>query len=442
MADIAPFRGIRYDTTRVDPSKVIAPPYDVIAAEEQKALAGKDPHNCVRVILPEGEGDAKYAAAADTMSSWLADGVLVRDSRPAIYRYHQVYSHSALGTRTVVRRGFIAQVRLHEFDEGVVLPHERTLKGPKVDRLKLWESTGAHLSQIFGLYSDPAGNTDRAFRGVEAAKPDVEATSADGTRHLLWRVMDRELIGKLVQLMAPLKLYIADGHHRYETMLAMRQNMRKAAGGHLGWKSAGEYGTMFLTNMSDSGLVMLPTHRLIHGLADFSVDKLLEKARELFLVTTLEGIAADPAAIHEAIGASASRQPSFVAAFPGRDEVYLMTLDAHVNGASYGMTGPRAVTDLDVSVLHSLMLEYVLGIDKAAQEAKTNICYIRDTAEALARTAAGEGQVCFLLNPTGLSDIRAVADAGAVMPQKSTYFYPKIASGLVFTPIDSDEEVG
>lgn len=442
MADIAPFRGIRYDTSRVDSSKVIAPPYDVIDAEERAALAGKDPHNCVGLIMPEGEGDAKYANAATTMKSWLDDGVLARDDRSAIYRYHQVYNHSAVGDRTIVRRGFIAQVRLHEFDEGEILPHERTLKGPKVDRLKLWQSTGAHLSQIFGLYSDPAGNTDRVFRSAEASKPDMDATTADGTRHLLWRVTDREAIGKLVQAMAPLKLYIADGHHRYETMLAMRKNMRDAAGGYLGWKSAGEYGTMFLTNMSDSGLVMLPTHRIVHGLADFSADKMLEKARELFLITPIKGGAKNPDLVHEAIGTSASRQPAFVVAFPGRDDAYLLSLDAHVNGAAYGMTGPRAVTRLDVSVLHSLMLERVLGIDAAAQEAKTNIRYVRDTKEALDRIAGGEGQACFLLNPTGLSDIRAVADAGAVMPQKSTYFYPKIASGMVFTPVDSDEEVG
>jgi len=438
MAEIAPFRGILYDTGRVEASRVLAPPYDVIDEPERQELLARDPHNAVRLILPDGEGDAKYPAAARVLESWLADGALRRDQRPALYRYHQVFTSAELGGRSVTRRGFIAAVRLHRFDERVVLPHERTLSGPKADRLKLMDATQAHFSQIFTLYSDPAGETDRAFAAAEARPANIDGTTGDGTHHLLWRVDDAETIGRVTRALAPLKLYIADGHHRYETMLALRDRMRERAGGELDGRSPAEFGTLFLCNMDDPGLVVLPIHRLVFGLADFTPEGFLARLNQWFDSSTLVGAARDADAVREALAQSSRRRPSFVAAFPGRDPE-LLSLKGGISPEKAGVRGAPAVSSLDVSVLHGLVLEQALGIDRAAQEAQTHIEYVKDTAKALARAAAGEGQVAFLMNPTRVEQVKAVADAGEFMPQKSTFFYPKIASGAVINPIRPDE---
>ncbi|HTE56581.1 MAG TPA: DUF1015 domain-containing protein [Kofleriaceae bacterium] len=438
MAEIAPFRGILYDTSRVDTSRVLAPPYDVIDDPERRELMALDPHNAVRLILPEGEGDAKYQEAARVLDAWLGEGALRRDQRPALYRYHQIFTSAELGGRPVTRRGFIAAVRLHRFDERVVLPHERTLSGPKADRLKLMDATQAHFSQIFTMYSDPAGETDRAFAPAERHAPALDGTTADGTRHVLWRVDDAETIGRVTRSLAPLKLYIADGHHRYETMLALRDRMRERAAGALDSRSPAEFGTLFLCNMDDPGLVVLPIHRLVSGLADFRADDFLAKVAPWFEAIPLVGAALDAAEVRSALADSSHQRPSFVAAFPGRDPV-LLALRASVSPATAGVRGAPAVSGLDVSVLHGLVLEQALGIDRAAQEAQTNIDYVKDTAKALKRVAAGEGQVAFLMHPTRVDQVKAVADAGEFMPQKSTFFYPKIASGLVINPIRPDE---
>ncbi|HKE14791.1 MAG TPA: DUF1015 domain-containing protein [Kofleriaceae bacterium] len=438
MAEIAPFRGILYDTSRVEASRVLAPPYDVIDEPERQELLARDPHNAVRLILPEGQGDEKYGHAARVLDGWLADGVLRRDQRPALYRYHQVFTSAELGGRPVTRRGFIAAARLHRFDERIVLPHERTLSGPKADRLKLMDATGAHFSQIFTLYSDPAGEADRAFARAERQPPTIDATSADGTRHVLWRVDDAEVIGRVVHVLAPLKLYIADGHHRYETMLALRERMRERAGGALESRSTAEFGTLFLCNMDDPGLVVLPIHRLVFGLASFQADDFLARIRTWFDVEPLAGAARDAAAVRSALAEASRHQPSVVAAFPGRDPV-LLSLRHDMSPAKAGVAGAPAVSGLDVSVLHGVILEQALGIDRAAQEAQTHIEYVKDTAKALARAAAGEGQVAFLMHPTRVEQVKAVADIGEFMPQKSTFFYPKIASGAVINPIRPDE---
>jgi uncharacterized protein (DUF1015 family) len=435
MAEIAPFKGVLYDTSKVEASKVLAPPYDVIDADGRAALAKRDPHNCIQAILPEGEGDAKYGNAATLINKWMEEGVLVRDQRAAIYRYHQTYRIPELGDRDITRRGFIAAVKLHEFSERIILPHERTLKGPKIDRLKLMTATGMHTSQIFTLYSDPSGNTDNLFREAEAGRPVVDGTTDDGTRHRVWRVTDREMIGDLAHLIAPLKLYIADGHHRYETMLAYRRQLEEAEGGNLGWKSAAQYGTMFLANMDDTGMVVLPTHRMVFGLDGFKIEDMLEKARPYFSITKIENAVDNPDRVHAELRSSSS-SIVFVALVPGQPDGYRLELDPHTR-----LDGPKVLADLDVSVLHSVVLEKILGISKEAQEAKTNLEYLKEYSQVVEQVKAGAGQVCFVMNATRLGQVRKVSDAGEVMPQKSTYFYPKIASGLVFNPIHTYEEL-
>jgi uncharacterized protein (DUF1015 family) len=435
MAEIAAFRGIVYDTRRVDGSRVLAPPYDVIDDTQRVSLAAKDPYNCVRLILPEGDGDRKYESAKQTLAAWQRQGVLARDARPAIYRYHQIFTSPELGSNPVTRRGFIAAVRLHPFDERVILPHERTLAGPKIDRLKLWDACQTHLSQIFTLYSDPAQETDRAFLRAERERPVIDGTTDDGTRHIMWRVEDREVIGQVARVIAPLKLYIADGHHRYETMLALRDRIRERAGGDLPSRSTANFGALFLANMDDRGLIVLPTHRLVHDVAGFDRDAVIKGISEWFEV--VPGPAAREAGpVRSALTTAGHKRPALGMVFPGEDRVSLIQLR---DGVKTPVAGAPAVQQLDVSLLHQLILERVLGIDRAAQEAKTNLDYIKDTQQALDRARDGEGQVLFLMNPTPVSQVRDVADSGEVMPQKSTFFHPKIASGVVLNPIAASE---
>jgi len=442
MPEIAPFRGYLYDPAKAPADKVVAPPYDVIDAKQREQLAKRSKYNCVHLVLPEGEGDKKYANAAARMNKWIDDGVLVRDVRPALYRYHQSFELAELGGRRITRKGFICAVRLHDFSERVILPHERTLEGPKIDRLKLMEATSCHSSQIFCMYSDAANVTDRAFKNAERKDPDIDVVTDDKTRHILWRVADNEAIADVRRFMSQVNLYIADGHHRYETMLALRNKWRaKQDDGFLPSKSTGEFGTMFLCNMSDEGLVVFPTQRLVHGLSEFKLDDALQKAEAFFTVTKLEGAAKNLKKLRESLAKAGQESPSFCVIAPKRADAWLLSYRAGVNLAQLGIVGSGTYVHLDVTLLHELVLDRVLGIDKEAQHARTNIKYIKDTAQAIERTAAGEGQVCFLMNPTPLDQVRHIADAGEFMPQKSTYFFPKIATGLVFNRVDPDEHI-
>jgi len=437
MAEIALLRGILFDPAKVQIDRVIAPPYDVISDEDRTKLEELDPHNCVRLILPRGEGDARYQAAADTMRGWLGEGVLKRDVRSAIYRYDQVFSVAEMPGRKFTRKGFICGVRLQSYDEKVILPHERTLRGPKEDRLKLMRAARAHFSQIFGLYRDPSLLTDRALGSSDLRPADLEGATADGTLHRVWRVTDREAIAQLGKIMAQLKIYIADGHHRYETMLALRDELRAAAtGDQVGTRASSEFATFFLTNMSDPGLVVLPTHRLIHSLASVDKETLLSQAGANFTVETIAGGAADVAKLKPILHERGRMMPSFAAVFPGDADAYLLALQHDPRLPLH-----RSVATLDVTLLHGVILEKLLGIDRDAQERQTNITYVKDTADALARVARGEAQVGFIMNPTRVDQVLDASDHGQVMPQKSTFFVPKIASGLVINPISTDEDL-
>jgi uncharacterized protein (DUF1015 family) len=433
MAEIALIKGILYDPSKVKGDDVLAPPYDVISEEERARLEALDPHNSVRLELPRGEGDQKYDEAARLLSKWLEDGVLKRDTRPGIYRYDQTFTVAELGGRRFVRRGLICALRLAAYDEHVVLPHERTLRGPKEDRLKLMRTTRAHFSHIFGLYRDPSMATDRAFGHVDARPPDFEGRTGDGTLHRLWRVNDRETIAQVARTLAPLPVYIADGHHRYETMLALRDEMRALGAGS---RSATEFATFFLMNMADPGLIVLPTHRLVHSLPAFDLAALLDKVRGHFSVSTVAGGAGDAAALKLAVHERAETRPTFGMVVPGEKDAWVLRLESDPY-----LPVHKSLANLDVTNLHGLIIEQYLGIDREAQEKQTHLTYVKDTADALARVARGEAQVGFIMNPTRVDQVLDVADHGQTMPQKSTFFYPKIATGLVINPISPDEDL-
>ena len=429
MAEIAPFRAVTYDTARAGSlDRLLAPPYDVVSEAERARLSAKSPHNFVRLDLPEGDGDTKYTNAARELSAWLEQGVLRRDDRPALYRYHQRF---AVDGKEFTRKGFVARVRLRRYEEGVILPHERTLSGPRLDRLKLSRACRAHLSQVLSLYADPSRRVDAEFAGIEAKPPELEGRTDDGTVHRLWRLTDAGAQRRIASALADARLYIADGHHRYETMLAIRDELRSQARSS---RSAVEYGLMFLTSMEDQGLVVLPTHRVVHGLRGFDLEAFLQRLRNRFEVEEVRG--AKPEELRSRLAAAGRKSSSFMLASSGR--AFLLSLRP---GQESAVSGAEPLRKLDVAVLHVLILEELLGIDRAAQERQTNLRYVKDFAGALEEAKRADVQAVFLLNPTAVAQLKAVADAGEIMPQKSTYFFPKLASGLLIDAIDPAEDV-
>jgi len=424
MPEVAPFRGLRYNKAKVELDDVVAPPYDVISPALQDRLYKKNPWNVVRLIL--GREENRYEAAAGTFHQWQHDDILVREPSPSIYLLHQIFDGP--GGDPVTRKGFIALCRLEEFDKKIVLPHEKTHAKPKEDRLKLFQATRSNLSQIFSLYADPEKEVDRAMNGISKTDPAIDVTY-DGVHNKLWPVVDDSVIGSVRQFMASRQALIADGHHRYETALAYREMMRAGNLRHTG-EEPYNFVMMFFTNVDDTGLVIYPTHRVVHSLASFDVKDFLDRAAGHFIVREFE----QHSALLSALGSSAG--PSFVMIAQGRQSGILLSLkpvlpvDEVISDPL-----PPEVKELDVTILHRLVLRNLLGISLEAQEAKQHIDYIRDASEAVSLVASGTAQLAFLMNATKIQQVRAVANAGHTMPQKSTYFFPKLLSGLVINSL-------
>jgi uncharacterized protein (DUF1015 family) len=391
MAAIAPFPGVRYDPARVGSlAAVVAPPYDVISPAEQAALYERSPYNAVRLILPR-EAD-RPAAAARALGDWIASRVLVADAEPALYVYSQRFTLPGRGTCT--RDGVICRLRLEEFASGVVRPHERTFPGPKADRLALMRATGAYLSPIFGLYSRP-GESLRALVGPLPA-PVVDVSDAAGDGHTLWRVSAAPLVERVQRALATETIYIADGHHRYETGLAYRAER--------GGEGASAWIMACLVNMNEEGLVILPTHRLVRA---------ARRIDAAALARVLEGaFASEPPA--------GERPPGAIDVILPERRLRVRPLDVAARLAHL----PPVVRALDVAVLRDALLA-PLGV--TADE----LAFTHDDGEALAAVASGDASAAFLVNPPSMDAVRAVCHAGEVMPEKSTYFYPKLADGLV-----------
>jgi uncharacterized protein (DUF1015 family) len=429
MADIAPFHGILYEPGRAGAlDDLIAPPYDVISPEERERLAAKSARAFVHVDLPRGD----YEGSARTLRSWLAQGALIRDAQPTLYAVHQVFEHEG---RERVRKGFVCALRLRKYDERVVLPHERTLSGPKADRLALARACGAHLSQVFGLYSDPAGAVEAELAALTARPAQLEGRTPEGTLHRLWRLTDPGAHARIAAVLAHRQVIIADGHHRYETMLALRDELRGSTPPGALMQSALpaslEYGSFFLARLEDPGLAVLPTHRAVFGLRGFDLDALLREADAWFACTELPA-ALDAAALRARLLAAGSRGPAFVLAAGERRALLSLRDGVEASGAA-------PLRRLDVSVLHELLLEKLLGIGRGAQERQEHLRYLKDPVRALEEARTGAAQAVFLLNPPDVRAMVRVAQAGEVMPQKSTFFFPKLASGLVLARFAPDE---
>jgi uncharacterized protein (DUF1015 family) len=427
MAEIAPFSGLRYAPDRApDLAAVLAPPYDVIGDSERRALEARSPHNVVRLELPRGEDDGRYPAAAGLLKSWVAEGILHPDAGDAYYLYEQQFSY---GGKSYTRRGFFAALKLEPFERRVVLPHEHTLSGPKEDRRKLLRATRTQISPIFGLYRDADRAAGNVVDAAMATAPTAEAATTDGVRHRLWTLTDAAAVSQLGTLLADKQILIADGHHRYETMLGLRSELRTA--GAAG-PAPSDYTMAYLARAEDPGLLVLPTHRLVKGLVGFDFAGLCAAAKAAFDITGGDERTAD------AIEARLTREGAsgrvvFAVRVPGESATTWFALKSIVDLSALG---PPSLRKLDVTVLHGVILSSLLGIDAAALASQTNLAYTHDTRDAIERIAAGEAQVGFLMNATKVDEVLAACEAGFVLPQKSTYFLPKLATGLVMYRLD------
>ncbi len=424
MASISTLRPYRYASDRVaDPGAVIAPPYDVVTADARRALLDRDRHNIVRLILPE-DGDGRYDHAAHLLREWIEDGVLVREPRRALYAYSESFIDPRSGDQAT-RRGFIAAVMLEPFSAGIVLPHERTLSAPKADRLKLMRATRADLEPIFGIYADPSGDSLQRLATYDAAEPLIDATDADGARHRIVRIDDADAVDAFIGDLSGESILIVDGHHRYETALAYHAERVAAQDA----PEAASTIMMFLAPTSDPGLIILPTHRVVHSLAEFDPDALLESLSEHFVVKFFTNL-------NEAIAAlgATSELPALLLLTRGRVALARLRNSASLHEI-VPADMPEPVRSLDVTVLHEYILGRLLGIDAEAQTQQRNIHYVKSDADAVAALDDSSVNLVVMMNATRLDQVEAVARSGSVMPQKSTFFYPKLASGLLINPL-------
>ncbi len=445
MADIVPFRAVRYAATRGRAlGQLLAPPYDLVAPEKRDELLRRSPHNVAHLTLGEerpGDGPLtnKYVRAAELWLAWLAQGILVHDGAPALYPLEQVFW--APDGRQLRRRGFLAAVRLHEYEEGVVVPHEKTFLAPRADRLEVMKAVKANLSPVFGLYRDEAGTAARALDLATASEPAAETDSDDGVHHRLWRTTDPALVSSLRDALAAQRIFIGDGHTRYETALDYRRIFAAAGppspagGGH-------EYVLMFLCSTNDPGLLLFATHRLVFGLESFSLPAFLEKLSRYFTVATLEEDVRRAAGRAWAISRLAEhmgKSTTFVVVTAEDQKARVITLRDDVDLSEADLPANPTLANLDVTVLHSLVFRHLLGLSRRAQEQGDHVTYVRDAGKAVSRVLTGEHPIGFLLNPTPMWQVEAVGEAGQTMPQKSTLFYPRLQDGLVMRQVDPRE---
>lgn len=425
MATIRPFRGIRYNQLKTTIANVVAPPYDVISPEQQNGYYDKDPYNVIRLIL--GREEDRYAAAAETYAQWQKEDVLLRELTPAIYPLVQTFTDA--DGKEIRRKGFIALCRLEEFEKKIVLPHEKTLSKAKEDRFKLFKATKSNFSQVFTLYSDTEKQIDRYLDPVHSTYPVIDV-EFEGVRNQLWQVTDASAIDAIAAVMEPKQVLIADGHHRYETGLAYRDLMRSQNPNHTG-NELYNYIMMFFTNLDDEGLVIFPTHRVIHSLPAYDGGSLVATLQRHFDVQ----IYPTPQMMAEAMKQHPRFAYGFVSSHSSKFFVASLKDEASLPELVKDELPPE-VKGLDVVLLHNYILRDLLGISQEAQEKKLNIHYLQSIRQSVDEVAAGASQVAFFINPTRIDQVRAVCKSGNTMPQKSTFFYPKLISGLVLNKME------
>jgi uncharacterized protein (DUF1015 family) len=441
MASIYPFRAWRYNQSQIRLDEVVTQPYDKISPAMQQAYYERSPYNLVRIILglPElfdaERGESVYTRAARDFKAWREQGVLVQEKDPCIFAYSQRFKVPG-SDEVKERRGLIALGKLHDYSEQVVFRHEQTLSKPKSDRLNLLNSTHAHFGQIFMLYSDPAGSVDKILYDGNASA-DAEVTDEYDVLHRVWRISDPAIIRLLISAMADKKLIIADGHHRYETALnyskehAPATPCKREHDTHDLPQPAFPEAAVMMTfvNMDSNGLVILPTHRVVHSLAGFDPAAFARAAEEF---STVERLPEGEAATY----IQTLRQQKGVAFVAvTRTGAWLLRSKPQAVAAALSEL-PENQRQLDLSHLHTIVLDQLLGLDAEKVREQTNIRYLRDAAESVEQVRRGEADVAFLTNAVTMQQLREVAFAGSVMPQKSTDFYPKLLSGLTIYALE------
>ena len=435
MADIRAFRALRYNLQRVTASQVVTQPYDKISPAMQERYYAASPYNLVRIILGRSEpGDNTlknvYTRAAGFSREWRDEGILQQETAPSIYSYSQTFTSPFGGT--FERRGFIALGRIEDYSAKIVYRHEQTLAKPKADRLELLRATRAHYEQLFFLYED-SGEIDSLLSTSE--KPTIDVVDEYGVNHRVWQISDAGVVASVQKAMSDKRLVIADGHHRYETALNFRNECRENSK-HNNPDAPYEFVMMTFVNMNDPGLLVLPTHRVVHSLSSFSMETFLKALRELFEVTDVEG-SVDAAVAGELLREKGNAGTALLAV-SGNRVVLLHTPKPSIARYMGGLSSRQQ--SLDVVVLHKCLLEGVLQLSEESIRNQQNLSYVREASEALA-SARGQSQgkkadIVFLMNPCPVQKVRDIAFAGEVMPQKSTDFYPKLLSGLTAYALD------
>ena len=416
MADVQPLKTLRYDPAVAGPLEdLIAPPYDVIDDEGRAELAAKSPHNVVELDLPPS-----YEAAAETLDEWRRSGVLTQEDEPAIWALRQDYSAPDGSTRS--RNGFFARVRVEDYGAGRIRPHERTHPGPKEDRLRLTRATRANLSPIFSLFPDVGGAATETLAHAMGAEPFAEVADGEGTHNTLWRVADPEQIAALQAALADAELLIADGHHRYETA--------RVYADELGGEGDHRYVLMFLVALDDPGLLVFPTHRMLTGLKDDTEKQLAirDVARRDFDIEQLDDARAlEPPADGDRV--TFGYMDSFL------KRPFRLTLKDQkiADDALAGM--PEPYRRLDTAVLEALVLRGALGMSEDDISHLRGLDYSKNLSDAIERVESGAADAGFFMRATPVEQVREVAEAGESMPPKSTYFFPKVPTGLVFNPL-------
>ena len=419
MADVQPLRTLRYEPRAVGSLEdVISPPYDVIDDEMRAELAAKNPFNVVEIDLPQG--DDPYMHARDTLDAWRQQGVLVREREPALWVLQQDFTAPDGSQRT--RRGFFARVRVEDYGAGRIRPHERTHPGPKEDRLRLTRATRANLSPIFSLFPDSDGAASEAIEAATAAEPFDRAADRDGTANTIWRVADPDAIAALQAPLLDAELLIADGHHRYETARVYAEE--------IGGEGEHRYVLMLLTPLSDPGLTVFPTHRLLTGLKDDSgkQEALGAALKRDFEVEEIDADRLEPAdrdgRVRFGYMDSHFKRP------------FMLTLKDQAIADEALQGRPDPYRRLDTAVLEALVLRGALGMSEEDIAEKHGLDYSKDFADARDAVESGRADAAFFMAPTPVDQVREVAEAGESMPPKSTYFFPKIPTGLVFNVLE------
>jgi uncharacterized protein (DUF1015 family) len=436
MAEIFPFRAYRYNAARVEPAKVLTQPYDKITPAMAEKYAAASPYNLIPIekgkSLPsDTPAENLYTRAAKKLAEWIQAGVIVQDAAPSLYAYFQEYTVPGTSERRV-RKGFIAVGRIEDYSAGVVFRHEQTLSGPKADRLELLRHTQTHTGQLFMLYSDPAARVDTLLDAAAGTKPDVVIRDEYEVVHRLWPITDSQTIETIRREMADKKLAIADGHHRYETALAYRDE-RRAQAGFVDPDAPYEKVMMTLFNTAGKGLTILPTHRIVANVPNFSMEGFHAALSDAFDVTSFAfGSNAERTRVFAQFRNELARGQSkrAVGAYAGGGAFYIFVLK---NSANLDALLPRvspAQRQLDVVLLHRLILERGLKITQDAVRTEKNITYEREMDTAIAEVDSGRAQICFLLNPVSVETVAEMAMGGEVLPQKSTDFFPKLMSGI------------